>query len=222
MNNLPDHLLGISMVIGPVLGYFDQIIKFQKTKSSAGFSLDTSGILLVSSIIRIFFWIGKRFDIILLYQSIMMIIAQTWLLHECIKYRFPSSSIYNRKRWFWNWHTFTPYMICLATLIVLSSGSFFWGGNQNWYIEILGYLALGIECTVPMPQAWQNYQNRSVVGFSSMVLITWFIGDAFKTFYYTYTKAPLQFILCGIIQLCVDSIIVFQYMTYNNKATHLF
>ncbi|CAG8468457.1 8406_t:CDS:2 [Diversispora eburnea] len=174
------------MVIGPVLGYFDQIIKFRKTKSSAGFSSDTSGILLVSRI-------GKRFDIILLYQSIMMIIAQTWLLHECIKYRFPSSSIHNRKRWFWNWHTFTPYMICLASVIVLSS--------------------------VPMPQAWQNYQNRSVVGFSSIVLITWFIGDAFKTFYYTYTKAPLQFILCGIIQLCVDSIIALA-LDNNKEYTH--
>lgn len=41
-------LLQISMVIGPVIGYYDQITKFQKTKSSVGFSLDTSGILLIS------------------------------------------------------------------------------------------------------------------------------------------------------------------------------
>jgi hypothetical protein len=41
-------LLQSSMVIGPVLGYFDQIAKFRKTRSSTGFSLDTSGILLVS------------------------------------------------------------------------------------------------------------------------------------------------------------------------------
>jgi hypothetical protein len=45
---MADVLFQSSMVIGPVLGYFDQIVKFRKTQSSTGFSLDTSGILLVS------------------------------------------------------------------------------------------------------------------------------------------------------------------------------
>jgi len=49
-------LLDVSMVVGPVLGYFDQINKFRQTKSSSGYSLDTTGVLLVSSIIRVHFW----------------------------------------------------------------------------------------------------------------------------------------------------------------------
>lgn len=49
-------LLDISMIVGPVLGYFDQINKFRQTKSSSGYSLDTTGVLLVSSIIRVHFW----------------------------------------------------------------------------------------------------------------------------------------------------------------------
>lgn len=47
-----------------------------------------------------------------------------------------------------------------------------------------------------------------------MILLTWFLGDAFKTFYYIYTGVPLQFILCGIIQLLVDSIVVIQFVSY--------
>ncbi|CAG8652107.1 7915_t:CDS:2, partial [Acaulospora morrowiae] len=108
---------------------------------------------------------GRRFDITLLYQSIAMISVQMWLLFECIRYRIPTSSINNRRRWFWNWHTFEPYMVCLASLVAMLSVTFYLFDNKTWYIELLGYLALGIESAVPMPQAWQNYKNKSVIGF---------------------------------------------------------
>ncbi|CAI2178496.1 20252_t:CDS:2 [Funneliformis geosporum] len=199
-------LLQSSMVIGPVLGYFDQIAKFRKTKSSAGFSLDTSGILLVSSIIRVFFWFGKRFDDVLLYQSIIMIITQLIVLYESVKYRLPYSSLYNPKqRQFWNWSHLSPYLTFLGSLVGVLSISYLALGDQYWFIELLGFAALGIESTVPMPQTLQNFQKKSVAGFSPVILLTWFFGDAFKAFYYTHTGAPLQFILCGVVQLMVDS-----------------
>lgn len=47
-----------------------------------------------------------------------------------------------------------------------------------------------------------------------MILLTWFFGDAFKAFYYIYTGVPSQFILCGFIQLLVDSIIVIQFVSF--------
>lgn len=56
LSNIFNTLLDISMVVGPVLGYFDQINKFRQIKSSSGYSLDTTGVLLVSSIIRVYFW----------------------------------------------------------------------------------------------------------------------------------------------------------------------
>ncbi|CAH1762619.1 11259_t:CDS:2 [Entrophospora sp. SA101] len=123
-------LLEISMVIGPVLGYFDQIAKFRARKSSLGYSLDTT---------------------------------------------------------------------------------------DGVFIEILGYLSLGIESTVPMPQALVNFKYKSVSGFSRWILVTWFIGDSFKTFYYIFTTAPIQFIICGIIQLSVDGVIVLQFVIYGNN-----
>ncbi|CAG8710459.1 6488_t:CDS:2, partial [Acaulospora morrowiae] len=146
--NMTNPILGASMVVGPVLGYFDQIRKFRATRSSSGFSLDTPGILLISRLTSTSYASisGRRFDITLLYQSIAMISVQIWLLFECIRFRIPTSSINNRRRWFWNWYTFEPYMVCLASLVAMLS-------------------ALGIESTVPMPQAWQNYKNKSVIGF---------------------------------------------------------
>ncbi|CAG8437958.1 16807_t:CDS:2 [Acaulospora morrowiae] len=203
-----DYAFEIGMVVGPVLGYFDQIAKFRRTKSSSGFTLDTSGILLASKI-------GKEFDKTLLYQSILMIIVQLILLAECLKFRYPAAPVPHR-RWFWNWDTYRPYIICLILLTgflgILSNFLI----KETWFVEILGVLALGIEATLPMPQAWQNYQFKSVSGFSPLVLLTWFGGDSFKSFYYINTGSPLQFIICGIIQLTMDSVIVLQFILYGS------
>ncbi|CAG8468313.1 8398_t:CDS:2, partial [Diversispora eburnea] len=174
------------MVVGPVLGYFDQIVKFRRAKSSMGFSLDTIGVLLTSKI-------GKEFDKTLFYQSILMIVVQLFLLYECLRFRYPIPPTPNRR------------FLGLLTFFLI---------DQQWLVETLGILALGTEATLPIPQAWQNFQFKSVSGFSPLILITWFGGDSFKTFYYISTGSPLQFIICGIIQLTVDSIIVLQFIIY--------
>ncbi|RHZ64115.1 hypothetical protein Glove_326g182 [Diversispora epigaea] len=207
------YFIQFCMVVGPVLGYFDQIVKFRRAKSSMGFSLDTIGVLLTSNIIRIFFWIGKEFDKTLFYQSILMIVVQLFLLYECLRFRYPISPTPNR-RWFWNWYSYTSYIIFLILLSGFLGLLTFFLIDQQWLVETLGILALGTEATLPIPQAWQNYQFKSVSGFSPLILITWFGGDSFKTFYYISTGSPLQFIICGIIQLTVDSIIVLQFIIY--------
>ncbi|CAI2172461.1 18729_t:CDS:2 [Funneliformis geosporum] len=219
--NIFNILLGISMVIGPVLGYFDQIKKFRETKSSSGYSLDTTGILLVSSIIRVYFWIGKKFDTVLLYQSLLMISVQLVLLYECLRFRYPIIPTSNR-RWFWNWYTYKSYLIFLIVLVGMLGILQLIFYEQEWFTETLGYLSLGIESTVPMPQAYQNFKRHSVSGFSKWIILTWVGGDSFKTFYYIYTNAPLQFILCGIVQLSVDFVVVFQTVIYGRKMREIF
>ncbi|CAB4432035.1 unnamed protein product [Rhizophagus irregularis] len=214
-------LLDISMIVGPVLGYFDQINKFRQTKSSSGYSLDTTGVLLVSSIIRVHFWVGKRFAEVLLYQSFLMIAVQLVLLHEFLKYRFPISPTPNR-RWFWNWYTYKSYLIFLITLSGLLGLFQFMFYKQTWFVETLGFLSLGIESTVPMPQALENFKRHSVSGFSKWIILTWVCGDTFKTFYYIYYHTPVQFILCGIIQLSVDFIIVIQVIIYGRRMRAFF
>jgi len=43
----------------------------------------------------------------------------------------------------------------------------------------------------------------------------WVIGDSFKTYYYITTHAKYQFIGCGIIQLCIDLVIIGQTIVYS-------
>ncbi|CAG8532272.1 3077_t:CDS:2, partial [Dentiscutata heterogama] len=94
--------------------------------------------------------------------------------------------------------------------------------EQPWFVEALEYVALGIESTLPMSQGWQNFKQQSVEGFSILVLLTWFGSDSFKTYYYISTNAPLQFPVCGLIELSVDTIIVLQFIIFNHRMREFF
>ncbi|KAG9729538.1 hypothetical protein KCU59_g13271, partial [Aureobasidium melanogenum] len=57
------HLAPIFLVTSPVTSYADQIYSIHRTRSSAGFSLDIPLIMLVASILKLFYWLGARFDL---------------------------------------------------------------------------------------------------------------------------------------------------------------
>jgi hypothetical protein len=58
------------------LPYYAQITKFKQTKNSEGYSLKVSLLILMSSIMRIYFWFGKYFHWSLLMQAIFLIITR--------------------------------------------------------------------------------------------------------------------------------------------------
>lgn len=91
--------------------------------------------------------------------------------------------------------------------------------DSEWYVELLGFLALGIEACLGVPQLYQNLKKKSTAGLSYELIASWAVGDLFKTLYFVYSGAPLQFILCGCVQLAVDAAITFQIITYDNKPT---
>jgi hypothetical protein len=45
----------------------------------------------------------------------------------------------------------------------------------------------------------------------------WTSGDIFKTVYFIVRNAPLQFSLCGLLQISIDLAILCQVMLYSNK-----
>ncbi|KAG0208295.1 PQ-loop repeat-containing protein 1 [Mortierella sp. GBA30] len=189
----PWDLIRIAMVIGPVTGYFHQYYTMHKMKTSMGFSSVTCGVLLVSSIIRIFFWIGEPVHGSGWYKEH----TNYWGTH------------------FWNWTTIGPYYSFLAAFTLVVGLSLLIIGNTSFYVALLGLAALGIEATVPLPQAIENHRSKSTAGFSPAILLMWVIGDSFKTYYYISTHAKYQFVGCGIIQLCIDCVIITQTVIYS-------
>ena len=84
---LANNSIDLAMIIAPSLTYIFQIIKFNKTKSSQGFSKFICLMLFMGNLLRIYFWFGKRFKIALLYQSIFAVFFQIVLVHYFMKYQ---------------------------------------------------------------------------------------------------------------------------------------
>ncbi|ESK97733.1 pq loop repeat protein [Moniliophthora roreri MCA 2997] len=211
----------IGMAVGPPLVYADQAFSIIKKKDSTGFSRDVCAILLIANITRCFFWLGDPFELALLIQSILMIIAQLGLLYICILYR-PKASPENlgtsgRPYSFWQWNSYTQYLEFLAGLILLEAILFLIFGRSETYVFIIGFLALGMESTLPIPQLISNQKRRSLYGFRMSTLLGWLGGDTYKAVYFFLKHSPLQFKVCAIFQLSVDIAIVCQRLIFGNK-----
>ena len=63
----------------------------------------------------------------------------------------------------------------------------------------------------------KNFTQKNVEGVSLFLIFTWFIGDFSKTLYFVAFQQPLQFTLCGSVQLTVDLIILGQLIVYRKR-----
>ena len=89
----------------PSIGYFFQAMKFKQTKSTKGFAKFLCFLLLLANILRVFFWFGKRFSSALLYQAIVVIISQIYLIHIYFEYQdeLPAKTEKTIKEYLTNW-----------------------------------------------------------------------------------------------------------------------
>ncbi len=67
------------MAICPVLGYVSQYRLIRRSKSVGTFSIDICGILLFANILRLNFYIFKKYQTALVFQSLFMIAMQVRL-----------------------------------------------------------------------------------------------------------------------------------------------
>ncbi|GAA5837899.1 hypothetical protein JCM3766R1_001512 [Sporobolomyces carnicolor] len=216
---------GICMALFPPLAYYDQYISICRKRNSQGFSTDIPGLLIVANVTRCIYWLGARFQIYLLVQSLLMIGAQFGILYVCILYKDHAHVDLHRAKTskrpanLWAWDTFPPYLEFTALLILLHCVMFLFLHKVNFYIDLLGFIALGLEATLPIPQLLVNYENKSTAGFRHTVLAGWFLGDAFKTVYYFATKDNgIAFKACAVFQLSVDCMLVVQTIWYRKQT----
>jgi uncharacterized protein with PQ loop repeat len=218
--------IDVSMVLGPNIGFIAQIIKFREVKSSEGFSKLISLIILAANILRIYFWIGKRFNNVLLFQSCVTIVMHVILLRECLLLSnhkdttkeksdiYKPINIFNLKK-FWDWPFLIDYIYVLALFaLIVGFVSHVIGFENTMYIEGLGVASATVEACFGLPQVITNYRNKNTDTLSFFMLVTWAMGDAFKTFYFLQTKAPLQMLICGLIQLSMDCVLLGQLLLY--------
>jgi len=221
----------------PSVGYFFQAIKFQKTKSSKGFSKSLCLLLLLANILRIYFWIGKPFEKSLLFQSIVVIISQIYLIHYYLKYqekprdinKIPQEkSILNHMIYwkdiflpskFWNWdYEIDYYKFIFLFFAFMSIICVIIGRNLMKFYDVIGTISVGIETFIEIPQIKENCVTKNVKNLSGAMVLMWFIGDLFKTVYNIVNKSPIQMIVGGLIQNCEDIILSTQVMCYSEDG----
>ncbi|KAF3689097.1 PQ-loop repeat-containing protein 1 [Channa argus] len=213
------------MVFGGALPYLPQYQEIQKTSNTDGFSTRVCLVLLVANILRIFFWIGKQFELTLLLQSVVMILTMFAMLHLCCTVQNTNrvSTKQHRLldldfRYFWKWSVFEDYLLfcfgftvlcAVVTLLLLDSAVF---------VEMLGSLAMMFEAMLGLPQMLQNLHNRSTKGMSVKMVLLWTAGDVFKTTYFVMNESPAQFWVCGSVQILTDVAILLQVLFYSQDT----
>ncbi|KAF2427540.1 hypothetical protein EJ08DRAFT_735998 [Tothia fuscella] len=231
---LINHIAPIFLITSPVTSYADQIYSIHRTRTSFGFSLDIPLIMLLASILKIFYWIGVRYDMSLFVQALVMIVMQCLLLHVALTHRPPlqiehtpfasttariGNILEDRPLQFWQWRTAKPYWHFLGYFTgLLVVGQIVFSSSEG-YSHLLGYVALAIEATLPIPQILQNQRRRCCKGFRVSVLANWLVGDCFKMVYF-FAKAnndvPVAFKICGVFQACCDAYLGFQYYMFGD------
>jgi hypothetical protein len=219
----------IFIATSPITSYGDQIYSMHRARSSAGFSLDIPLIMLVASILKVYYWFGAHFSTSLLVQALLMICVHLLLLHVALTNRPPPShlpfqhkQVSNRPYDFWQWRAPRPYWsfityftgVLLVLHLVMSSTSVFVP-----YTDLLGMVALTIEATLPLPQLLANYQRRGCKGFRPSVIVNWVIGDTFKMWFFFASsngEVPWAFKACGIFQACCDLGLAAQYLIWGD------
>jgi hypothetical protein len=70
----------IAVAVGPLIGYISQLQLIKQNKSIGSFSIDICAILMISAILRIYFWIESGYAINLLFQAMFIIIIQVYTI----------------------------------------------------------------------------------------------------------------------------------------------
>ncbi|CAL8088088.1 unnamed protein product [Calicophoron daubneyi] len=223
----------IIYILGGAIPYIPQYMEMTRLDTVKGFSTYTCLTLLIANLLRICFWFVEHFSTPLLIQSLVMIVtmlvmmdrAARILLHEIqshspnLSSKGPPSSLRRTiwtgpVRFFWDWTDLSSYVAFTMLFFVVSlavTNLFSW---SQLFVQTLGFASLFTEAMLGLPQALRNYQNKSTEGMSLLMVLMWTVGDVSKSIFFILEGAPLQFPLCGWLQVGLDLVIFAQHFYY--------
>ena len=235
-----DIFLDLFMSLGPSLNYLFQAKKFNKTKSSKGFSNFLCLVTILSHTLKVFFWLGKKFKYTLLIQSLLVIFTQLYLIYLVIKYKdenisqdliyknnkkekikcenlYNWSNTFNRKLiWRWN-NVIEYYKFYFFIIFILTVFSFILGIKNKYYINIIGTLSVFLEMLCSLPQIIEMQKSKNQRNISKIMVFMWFSGNILKIYYNTANKSPIQLIIGSYIQVFFNCILIYQIFYYYIK-----
>ena len=243
-NGVKNITLDIVMTLGPAINYFFQAMKFNKTKSSIGYSNYVCLVTMLAHTTKIFFWFGKKYVVTLLVQSILVILIQLYILHLSVKYKKRSrnnsfaSFITNKKNTFlgkiknffrelcdfskifkpnliWKWDkTIEFYKFYFFIIAFLTILLFIFGIHNKIFANIIGYINLVLELLSSLPQIIELCRTKNQRNISKLMVILWLTGNLIKIYYNYYNHSPIQLILGASVQAFFNIILIGQIIYY--------
>lgn len=119
---------------------------------------------------------------------------------------------------FWQWTDLISYIECTSAFTVIFGFLMYIFMDNVLFVETTGYASLLTEALLAVPQLLKNYVNKSTVGMSYLMVLLWAGGDLFKTVYFLVKQVPLQFVVCGVIQVTIDMLIMAQVSLYSTPS----
>ena len=244
---IKDMLLDIFMALGPSINYIFQAIKFNRTKSSHGFSCYLCLVTMMAHTTKIYYWFGERYKYTLLIQSILVNLILLYILYQCVKYRqkkerASSDSLLTNKdnntkaktkeclcdfflcrktfnpKLFWRWDNIIEYYKFYVFILALLTGLLFGFGIENIiYADVLGYINLILETICSLPQIIEMCRTKNQRNISKMMVLLWFCGNLIKIYYNYYNNCPMILIIGGYIQVYFNIILIGQLIYYYQK-----
>lgn len=213
-----------AIIFGGIIPFVPQYLEIKRTRNADGFSTYVCLTLLIANILRVLFWFGHPFELPLLLQSAVMMIVMLALIQLCTAVRLQSEIIANKAQsftdfdlqYFWRWTNFSSYVQFLLSFTLVMTWLTYLLREVEVYVEIIGFLAVFFEAMLGSPQFYRNFKNKSTKGMSIQMVMLWTLGDMFKTIYFLLRHAPIQFWLCGSLQISLDLCILAQVVFYRH------
>lgn len=171
---------------------------------------------------------GHRYETPLLVQSILMNLAMFALIQLCVSVQSAKDQIIQQEKehifidfdpsFFWRWTDFQSYVEFIMSVGAVGSLLMFFLVDVDPFVESVGFLALFTEAMLGAPQFARNCKNQSTYGMSLQMVLMWTCGDVFKTSYFYVRNTPVQFIVCGALQVTVDAAILAQVWIYRENT----
>ncbi|XP_011505873.1 PREDICTED: PQ-loop repeat-containing protein 1 [Ceratosolen solmsi marchali] len=226
IKNVAGWIASAAMVFGGIIPFVPQYKKIKQKEDIEGFSLYVCLTLLIANTLRILFWFGRHFELPLLIQSILMIATMLFMIRICINIKNKHQLIKQKDRiftdfeskFFWKWTDFQSYVDFMLLFAFAGAVMMYLLIDVPIFVELIGLFALLTEAMLGLPQFIRNFSNKSTEGMSIAMVMMWTIGDIFKTLYFIQQNAPVQFELCGGLQILIDLAILFQVQFYKNNT----
>lgn len=207
----------IFATFSPLVQYFPQYFIMKENESVGSFSKSICFILILSSLLRVVFYVGHRYEFCLFTQAVFNIFVQFFLLKTYYFYeRFSSGKGFLESRQIISERAKKDLKnALLAYLTIFTFYLFFFiTYKSEFLIETTGMFSALIETTVPIPQFFSNYRNKSCHGLSKVMIMFWLLGDIARLAFFINREQPVQFSICSGIQILFDLSIIYQFYLY--------